>query len=67
MEVVNTDELTVERGRRAGFDLVQRELPSGKLVWTIRDDEATPPCFVSRRAAIEFIRQRLQLSVWPAF
>jgi hypothetical protein len=68
MEPLSIDELVVERGRRAGYDLVQREMPSGKLVWTIRDsDDATQPCFLNRHAAIEFLQRRLRLSVRHAF
>ena len=58
--VDNGDDI-VAQARTAGYDLMQRELPSGELVWTfLPGDDTRHPCFVTRREAVAFIADRLR-------
>jgi hypothetical protein len=50
----------VQRGRAGIYDLVQRELATGELMWTfVSNDGARQPCFVTRREAVGYIEALL--------
>jgi hypothetical protein len=43
----------------SGFQLVQRELPTGQLAWVLTSDGDGPdPVFLTRRQALDYIPER---------
>ena len=55
------DDDAVDGARIAGYDLVQRELPTGELAWTFRrDDGAIQPRFLTEREPVAYRAERLR-------
>ena len=51
-----TDGAVISRARRAGFVIMQRELPNGALVWTWRGgNDSAGPGFTTRREAFAWM------------
>jgi hypothetical protein len=51
-----TDRAVISRAGRAGFVIMQRELPNGVLVWTWRGgDDSAGPGFTTRREAFAWM------------
>jgi hypothetical protein len=55
------DHALLDRARRAGYTLVQRELEHGELVWTWRHSSDTrQPTFFDRTDAVTYMESRLR-------